>query len=75
MDLQFVALGMTVPEAGLIAVIINDEWEIWCSILVSQAKVRRVIKAHVSSLPEVSHSKQEDDFDVVVFNAGILIGS
>jgi hypothetical protein len=66
---------VTVPEAGFIAVIVNDEWEVWCGILLIGIKVRRVIEAHVSAFPEISHTQEEDNFNVIIFDACILISS
>jgi len=66
---------VAVPEAAFIAVIVNNEWEVWCSIPVVGLKIRGVIEAHVGALPEVSHTKEEDNFNVVVLNACILISS
>jgi hypothetical protein len=66
---------VTVPEVGLIAVIVNNEGEVWCSILVLGIKIGGVIEAHVGTLPEISHTEEEDNFNVVVLNACILISS
>ena len=74
-DLQLVAFGVAVIPGGFVAVIVNNEWEVWGSILVGQVEVGGVVEAHVCTLPEVSHTEEEDDFNVVILNTGVLIGS
>lgn len=72
---KLISLSVAVIPAGFVAVIINNEWEIWSGILVFFINIWGVIEAHVSTLPEVSHTEQEDNFNVVIFNACVLISS
>jgi len=76
-DSELVAFGVAViPGGGVtVAVIVNNEWEVWGGILVAQVNVWGVVEAHVCALPEVSHTEEEDDFNVVILNAGVLISS
>jgi hypothetical protein len=66
---------MAVIPAGLIAVIVNNEWEVWSSIFIISINIFPVVEAHISTLPEVSHTEKEDNFNVIIFNACILVWS
>jgi hypothetical protein len=66
---------VAVIPRSLIAVIVNNEWEVWGSVLVIGIKVGGVVEAHVSALPEVSHTEEEDNFNPVILYACELIGS